>query len=208
MDNKQVKYSQNNEEIIIAQYFVGKTGVFLDLGANDGSTLSNTRSLALCGWVGLCVEPGAAFAKLSQLYPAGSKVCIANVAIGTENGRCVLHDSGTHLNNGDVSLLSTVNPSEKERWGDSVEWNEKEVAMLDYKTLIDCSPYKQFDFISIDIEGSDLEVLKQIDLSHTACVCVEYNMKENVYAEIVDYCAGFGLTKILLKNLENVICAR
>ncbi len=205
-----MSYSQNNEEKVIAQYFAAdftNPGTFLDIGANDGETLSNTRSLALQGWKGLCVEPGAAFAKLEVLYPKGG-VCIANVAIGTANGKAILHDSGTHLNKGDLSLLSTLEPKEKERWGNTTTWEEKEVIVMDYKSLIEASPYKTFDFISIDAEGLDYDILKQIDLTETKCVCIEHNGTPGLIAGIKGYCASYGLTQVLLTNLENIILAR
>ncbi len=205
-----MSYSQNNEEKVIAQYFAAdftNPGTFLDIGANDGETLSNTRSLALQGWKGLCVEPGAAFAKLEVLYPKGG-VCIANVAIGNANGKAILHDSGTHLNNGDVSLLSTLEPKEKERWGSTTTWEEKEVIVMDYKSLIEASPYKTFDFISIDAEGNDWKILQQIDLSETKCVCIEHNGSEALKEAYIRYCADFGLNTVLLTNLENIILAR
>ena len=50
-------YSQNNEEQIILNYFSGKKGTFLDIGANDGVTLSNVRALAELGWKGALIEP-------------------------------------------------------------------------------------------------------------------------------------------------------
>lgn len=207
-----MRYSQNTEETVIQDFFgisIGLgAGTFLSIGENDGETLSNVRQLALHGWKGLCVEPGAAFGKLLLLYPSGP-VAIANVAIGTENGKIVLHDSGTHLNKGDVSLLSTIDPKEKERWASTnTEWTEREVAMLDYKTLIECSPYKTFDFISIDAEGMDLEILLQIDLSETKCLCIEHNGNIEMKTAVINYCFGFGLTNILLTNLENIIIAR
>ena len=40
-------YSQNNEEQIILEYFKDFKGNLLDIGANDGVTLSNTRKLAI-----------------------------------------------------------------------------------------------------------------------------------------------------------------
>ena len=43
-------YSQNNEEQVILDYFGNKIGNLLDIGANDGITLSNSRKLIELGW--------------------------------------------------------------------------------------------------------------------------------------------------------------
>ena len=51
-------YSQNNEEQVILNYFSNQNqGIFLDIGANDGITLSNVRALAEKGWKGALIEP-------------------------------------------------------------------------------------------------------------------------------------------------------
>ena len=42
--------SQNNEEALVKQYFGTKHGTFIDIGANDGITLSNTYAAAQRGW--------------------------------------------------------------------------------------------------------------------------------------------------------------
>lgn len=76
------RYSQNDEEDVIVQYFArmehehnqkrpdGSPRRFLDVGAHDGMTFSNSRRLAELGWGGWLIEPGkAAYAKLATLYP-------------------------------------------------------------------------------------------------------------------------------------------
>jgi len=50
-------YSQNLEQNYILEYFKDRRGTFIDIGANDGLTLSNTRALVELGWRGVFVEP-------------------------------------------------------------------------------------------------------------------------------------------------------
>lgn len=49
--------SQYGEGRWIAEHFAGRVGRFLDVGAFDGKTFSNTWRLAQEGWFGVCVEP-------------------------------------------------------------------------------------------------------------------------------------------------------
>jgi len=43
---------------IFDKYFdINKKGVFVDVGAYDGLTHSNTIGLAAMGWRGICIEP-------------------------------------------------------------------------------------------------------------------------------------------------------
>ena len=199
-----MRYSQNNEQDIILQYFGNRKGFFLDIGANDGQTLSNTYALQLQGWSGVLVEPSEeAFNRIKVRY--GLKKF--NVAIGTEDGHCTFHEMGNHLNAGDVSLLSTIKKTELKRWP-GVEFKERMTEVWTYKTLLKHSPLKFFDFISIDAEGVDYEILEQIDLKYTDMVCIEHNSNPDLFQLIKDYCNKAGLTKKLLNNLENVIWAR
>lgn len=195
-------YSQNNEQQVILDYFGEHfKGTFLDLGANDGETLSNTRALALNGWGGVLVEasPDVA-AKATELYQGNDKVKVVNIAVADYTGTIKFFESGSHLGKGDTSLLSTVVESETHRWvGES--FNEHYVNCDTIENII---RGKTFDFISIDIEGMDYETLIHINLAGVKCVCVEYNGKEP--EKYIKYCEMFGLTEIH-RNAENLIFA-
>ena len=199
-----MRYSQNNEQDIILQYFGNRKGFFLDIGANDGITLSNTYALQLQEWKGVLIEPSEeAFNRIKVRYGVQKY----NVAIGTEDGHCTFHEMGNHLNAGDVSLLSTIKKTELKRWP-GVEFKERMTEVWTYKTLLKHSPLKFFDFISIDAEGVDYEILEQIDLKYTDMVCIEHNSNADLFQLIKEYCNNAGLYKCLLNNLENVIWAR
>ena len=53
------RFSQDGQDIFLTQeLFKGKTdGIYVDIGANDGVTLSNTKLLEDLGWEGTCIEP-------------------------------------------------------------------------------------------------------------------------------------------------------
>ena len=201
-----MKYSQNNEEEIILHYFGSHLGNFLDIGANDGETLSNSRALALKGWRGVCGEPAPeAYRKLSNMY-LGTDVLVLNVAITDKAGEIPFFDMGPHLGNGDTSLLATTKESETKRWL-GVKFGITNVEAITYQDITErCN--RQYDFITIDAEGQDWTILQQIDLTNTQCVCIEHNGNEHLYNAIKNYCNGYGLNKCLLNNLENVIWAR
>ena len=199
-----MRYSQNNEQDIVLAYFQSRKGFFLDIGANDGVTLSNTYALQLQGWSGVLVEPSEeAFNRIL----ANPLVAKFNVAIGETDGHCTFHEMGNHLGKGDVSLLSTIKKTETKRWP-GTEFKERMTEVWTYNTLIKNSPFKYFDFISIDAEGVDFEILEQINLKHTQMVCIEHNGNVDLFHLIKDYCNKAGLNKCLLTNLENVIWAR
>lgn len=202
-------YSQNNEDIIICEYFKSFKGTLLSIGENDGITLSNVYNLLLRDWAGVLVEPSKeAFRKL-KINTKVLDVELHNVAISDKAGELEFYESGTHLGKGDTSLLSTLNESELERWkGSNNHFIKTTCEAITYQMLLERSKYKSFDFISVDCEGKDLDVLKQIDLSNTKMVCIEYNNNPIVKNQIIEYCSKFGLDKIFLTNYENIILCR
>ena len=230
-------YSQNGEGKIIANYFGERKGVLLDIGANDGSVLSNSRGLMLAGWRGYLVEPDrAAFRKLLHLYAPGvhgippdtftlkvNNVTLIQAAVANQNGPLSFYSSGTHLKKGDIALLSTTLPEEMARWKSSGEKFEKtEVHGITFHSLVTAcglglgnvmdytgatpDDVAEFNFISIDAEGADYDILKQIDLRSVGCelLCVEYNAKDE--HKFIGYAAGAGM-KLIHRNYENLIFA-
>ena len=79
-------YSQAAEQAIITRFFQELTGdyaaFFVDVGAYDGLTGSNSRLLAELGWSGILIEPTtAAFAKLAALYLENPRVACVRCAV-------------------------------------------------------------------------------------------------------------------------------
>ena len=193
-------YSQNNEEQLILDYFgpVFK-GTCLDLGANDGVTLSNTRACIERGWKGVMVDASTDMCEKLRRFD----VEVHNVAMGNGNGFLTFYESGEHLGKGDRSLVSTIVPSEMDRWTNET-FTPVTVECVTFATLLTRSAFKTFDLISIDIEGMDLDVLCQMDLTALGCkmLIVEFNGKDQ--PDFDWYCAVHGM-KLYAKNAENLI---
>ncbi len=203
-------YSQNQEEAVICEYFQDRTGHFLDLGANDGETLSNTRQLALQGWSGTLVEMVPfCVEKLGQLYAGRSDIQIVDTAVGFEDGETFMFESGHHLSKNDRGLLSTIVESELARWRSrpSEVFEKKKVQQISVDTLVKNLQFDTYHFISIDIEGMDYDILSRLDLSTLGCemVCVEFNGREP--EKYQQYCARHQLHEVH-RNPENLIFAK
>lgn len=203
-----MKHSQNNEEQLIAQYFGDRKGTFLDLGANDGVTLSNTRALALNGWSGVCADASpAAFAKLQALYANCDHIECHHVAMYHREGWITLEESGHHLTKSDVALLSSVLPGEADKWRPTTEFHEVSVPAITFDMLLKRSKFKMFDLISIDIEGMDLAILQQMDLTALGCSMLVVEVNNNDPAPFVNHCAQHGMV-LLTRNPENLLFIR
>ena len=199
-------YSQNQEEKIILEYFQDHVGVFIDIGANDGITFSNTRALAERGWKGVFVEPSPkAFEKLTELYKGHKGFYIYPYALSSHNGKAMLQESGPLCSPADVGLVSTFHSHEKARFDKSVNYSPVEVKTFRWKTFLNRLTIKEFDMISMDCEGDELNILPQIDLSKTRLICIEWNSKPELKTEYEKYLDGF---RLIYTSGENLIYAK
>lgn len=202
-----MKYTQNNEEEVILNYFKDYTeGTFCDLGANDGITFSNTRALAERGFKGILIEPDPeAFERLQKLYEGHKGLYTYNYAISDTNGKKFLQKSDSLLKTGDTGLVSTFNASEMKRFHGAVNYTPTEVQVYTWGTARNRWSIRSFDFISLDIEGDELRVLPSIDLTETKCICIEFNGREDLKKQYEQYLEGF---KLIYTSAENLIYAR
>ena len=204
-----MNYSQNNEQQIIINLFKGKRdGIFMDIGANDGVTLSNTFALANnFGWTGLLVEASPkAYERLLKNYELIDRdFDFQNIAIGTMDGYLDFHESGELLGKGDVALVSSAVPNELKRWESlNMPFTKIKVPSTTVETMLARSRHSKFDLLSIDIEGMELEVLPQIDFFKLGIkvACIEWNSKYELDYNRIMFPYGF---KLVSKNQENLI---
>lgn len=200
-------YSQNGEDKKVEEFFAGYVGCLLDIGANDGMTLSNSYRLIQDGWEATLVEPSIpAFDELKRLHAFNERAFPYNVAIDTFSGIADFYESGEHLGKGDTSLLSTLNKEETKRWGDHQKFEYTTTEVIDFNRLLLISPFTRFDFITIDAEGNDLKILYQMNLRELRCKClvIEWNSNKYTLSLIRAYCSNFGLARELFINAENV----
>ena len=204
-------YTQNREEEVILNYFGDFKGTLLDIGANDGKTLSNSLALIEKGWSGNLFEPSKeAFDKCSNLHKENKKVKVFKIAIGPVNGQAKLIVSGSHFaDKKDVGLLSSFYNNETEKWKKAgVKFHTEDVDVMPFSDFENEHEKVIYDFISIDAEGMDVEILRQIDLIKTKLLCIEWNSVEFNKAEIMDYCSKFGMTNIIYQSPENLLICR
>lgn len=202
-----MNYSQNNEQAIIKSYFGGQTGTFLDIGCNDAKTFSNTYRLLEKGWNGTLVDcsPQVKGQLIENTKPFMHQIQIIEVAVGPFDGETSFYESGSLLGEGDVSLVSSVNPEEMNRWKSrKIPFEKITVPMLTFRSLLKRSMYKHFDLVSIDIEGMERFVIPQIDFKslETRMAIIEFNGKDEKF--FTEYMTMFGFS-LHHKNAENLI---
>jgi FkbM family methyltransferase len=207
-------YSQHGEQQVITDYFKGFQGTLCDIGANDGITFSNSRALLEQGWYGVLVEPSEkTFEKLVEnCQPFTSQVLLHNVGIGTEVGEATFYESGPLVSSDDHSLVSSMKVHETDRWRRKskeidpvVEFTKTTIPIIDFATLLEKSGCDTFDFITLDVEGMELEILRQMDLVALSCkmICIEYNGNASLaeeYDRLIPH-------PVIYKNKTNIVYA-
>lgn len=208
-------YSQSKEEQIIKDYFAQheKENQYLSLlsiGENDGKTLSNVLACIERGWYATLVEPSEkAFSKLFMLHEGNEKVECLKYAISTECGIVEFFESGEHAKEQygeNHSLLSSLKQDETTKWTQE-KFTKTKVEAIDVNKLLDLSLAVSFELISIDAEGMDFEILKQMDLFNLGCymLIIENNGQEK--EKYIKYCYNYGL-KLFHTNAQNLIFVR
>lgn len=201
-------YSQNNEDEIISRYFGDFKGTLLDAGANDGVTFSNSLYLVEKGWAAHLFEPSHIYHNLVLLHLGRDNVRVYNKGIGAETKKATLYESGAHVPGGtDQCLVSTCVEQEMDRWA-NVSFRPADIDIVSFKDWHEQAGLPRLDFITIDCEGMDWEVLQQIHLqaSGCRCLCIEWNSKPELGKLYTEYCNSYGLYEIH-RNAENIIYA-
>jgi FkbM family methyltransferase len=204
-------YGQNKEDelinnLIISKYGADFKGTILDLGANDGITLSNSRYFIENGWHGVLVEAGK-FPYQKLMTTILPNTIAINCAIGNQDGFLTFYESKNLINTDDIGLVSSLVADETQRWRNAgVNFDEYKVECYTWESFIDKFHLKSqnYDIISIDIEGMDYDVLIQMNLEELGCkiLCVEFNGKD--MQKYVDYANKFNLA-LVNQNPENLI---
>lgn len=179
--------SQYGEHSYILDYFGGRVGRFLDIGAFDGVTFSNTRPLADLGWSGVCVEPSPpAFCALMRAYEGNDKVQLVNAGVRAAGGIGLTRFYSNTVDAHASDMLSSFSEQHvqkcaaypfREIWIPAIGWD----SMIDMVDEVDRYTH---DFINIDVEGTNLEVLASMPfhLFLPQMICIEMDPADKVPA--------------------------
>lgn len=130
-----------------------KNGYFVDLAAGDGIFLSNTYFLEKnMGWKGLCIEPSTFYTELTK-----NRDCECSDSVVMQDGyevEFIEYDKITDYEH----LLSTVSGTSQAPY--PIKSITKHIS-VSLDTLLDKYNAPQvIDYISMDIEGSEIYVLQ------------------------------------------------
>ena len=172
------RFSSFHENELVWQFFGHRTdGFFIDVGANDPKNGSQSWLLEQNGWRGLLVEPLPLFAEALRLTRPRSRVF--QVACGRPGspGEMPLYIAKTLTHS---SLVKNLVVAEEVYIGTEM------VRMATLDALLEKAGNPQVDFVSIDVEGTQLDVLHGFNLARhrPELLLIEdhlYNLKVHRY---------------------------
>lgn len=174
--------SQYGEHTYILEYFAGHIGRFLDVGAFDGVTFSNTRPLAEAGWSGVCVEPSPqAFCALMLAYEGNESVELVNAGVCVEPG---LQRFFANTENAvSLDMLSSFSGEHVEKCK-AYPFRKMWSAAIIWQDITDrfCCFQGGFDFVNIDVEGTNVQLLEAFpfEIVHPSLICIEMDPAHQV----------------------------
>jgi len=166
-----LSFSQSGEDIIVwflLQHLKIQHPTYVDIGAHHPEYLSNTALFYLLGSRGINIEPDPRlFAKFTK---SRSEDINLNIGIAASSGSMIFYRMTD-------PALSTLSAAEASRMSseEGISISERfEVPVDTIRNVLQrhqCCP----DFLSIDVEGKDLEILESYDFAthRPAVICIE-----------------------------------
>lgn len=143
---------------------IGEPGYFVDVGAFDGVKYSNSLLLEKLGWKGVCIE-----------------ACVASAEKCKQNRKCdvvqaivTAKDGGQELfvRNDAEPMLSHVTRTHSQGFSNPT----RSLTSI----LKSVNAPRRIDYLSIDVEGVDYEVLQGLDVAQydVGIITIEHNGQE------------------------------
>lgn len=161
-------YSQFGEDVMLRGFFLGDKwswkpyhGFWVDIGAHHPTRQSNTKFYSKAGWRGINVDASTDAIKLFNRQR--KRDINVNVGIGKTEGNLDYFRMSSPL----LNTFSKAFADKAIAAGDARLIEAVKVPVITLKTLLDkyLPSGQEIDFMSIDCEGLDLEILESNDWS-------------------------------------------
>lgn len=141
-----------------------QNGIFIEVGAHDGITQSNTLLLEKnYNWKGLLIEPSECLYEILQINRPQAKCFQCALGSFSEDNTHVYGDfHGTLMDSVEGKRLADL------KSGNALPKSEQTyVLMRSLQSILDEENLHHIDFFSLDTEGYEYNILKGIDYSRT-----------------------------------------
>ena len=194
---KQRSVSQLGQDLwILERTNYKKGGFFVEFGATDGVLLSNTYLLEKeFGWKGICMEPNP---KFYENLKKNRSCTVSDACISGETGK-VINFILADAYGGDAAYAGDDSHKDKRAAYQEIGRTKKITTISLHDFLIKNSAPVDIDYISIDTEGSEYEILSAFpfDQWNVRLITVEHNFtyrREEIQALLKKY--GYRFTEM------------
>ena len=180
---KKESYSMDKEDLVIQEYFKNRTyGFYVDVGCYHPLQRNNTMLLYLKGWRGINIDISDFSIKLFNfLRPEDLNL---NLAISNLEGEIDMFFQKK------LSQLSTIKEKHAKIAFQGTIHNKK-ILSRRLNSILEESKYrgKRINFLNIDVEGSDFEVLQSLDFNKYSpeLICIEVIEKELEKSDVFNF---------------------
>lgn len=164
--------SQFGEDSFLWELLRGqREGLYIEVGAFDGITLSATYALEAIGWTGLLVEPlPDRFAQCKANRPHSTVIRAAVGKRGSAGTLTINHLIGEENNLNDLASFASTDGSAGREQANYIVKTGAQVATVEAplttlaQLLAQHFPGRRVDFAVIDVEGFEAQVLDGLEL--------------------------------------------
>ena len=180
---KRASYSQDQEDLFINNYFKNiDNGFYLDIGCYHPIKYSNTALLHNRGWQGINIDMNQTSIDLFKILRKKDKNICAAISSSNKEVTQFIDHSYSPVNTIDknfsqmISKRLQIKPFSERK----IYTNTLNEILEKYEIQI-----KKIDFLNIDVEGHDYEVLKGINFLNIKpkIICIEIDNHEKNFSE-------------------------
>ena len=166
--SKKISYSLTGIDLIVDYIFKKNNGIYIDVGCNHPVYSNNTYLLYKKGWQGINIDINEKSVKLFNLFRKNDlNINLAVSSKKTELEYINFHDKSP-INKIKTTFNKDLHPLDK----------IKKIKSDTLDSIIENSKYKdkKIDFVSIDVEGYEIEVIKGFNLKKykPSIIVIEY----------------------------------
>ena len=148
-------YPPEQEQRLVREFFAKDVGYFVDVGANDPKRESQTWHLEALGWTGALIEPQPGLAERLRSERRARVFAVACSSPGNAGRTMPFHIAGP------MSSLDRARMAPGALPDDVID---VPVRTLD-QVLEEAGAPQPIDFLSIDVEGHEIDVLSGFDFA-------------------------------------------
>lgn len=170
--------------VLVKMFPSERAGYFLDVGSGHGTIGSNTKALEDRGWSGVCVDP-------FPTHMEGRTCQVFTDVVSSVPGQVVKF----HTHSGLGGIADSLG-----KWKEEAQKSPAvELTTTTLGDILARARAPQFiHFLSLDIEGAELDALKGMDLTRYrfGAMAIEHNEEEPKRTDIINYLRQHGYERV------------